>query len=75
LNPNDKSSSTVDPLLSALASNGGPTQTLADSTSSPGYDLIPLATCSAHGVTTDQRGNARGDGGDSLCDSGAYEYP
>ncbi len=71
----DVSGPAVDPLLSALASNGGPTQTMADSTSSPGYDRIPLATCAANGVTTDQRGNARGDSSDDKCDSGAYEYP
>lgn len=71
----DNSGPTVDPLLSALASNGGPTQTMADSTSSPGWDFIPIASCTTHGVTTDQRGNARGDGSDNKCDSGAYEYP
>lgn len=66
---------TVDPLLSALAANGGPTQTMADSASSPGKDLIPLTTCTANGVTTDQRGNTRGDVGDNKCDAGAYEFP
>ena len=75
LTATDVWSATEDPVLSALASNGGPTQTMADSTSSPGYDLIPLATCTAQGVTTDQRGNTRGDSSDGKCDAGAYEYP
>lgn len=65
----------VDPKLSPLASNGGPTQTMADGVNSRGKDLIPLATCSSNGVTTDQRGNPRGDASDNQCDAGAYEYP
>lgn len=71
----DVTGTTVDPLLSALASNGGPTKTMADGASSPGKDLIPLATCSSNGVMTDQRGNARGDASDNQCDAGSYEYP
>ena len=69
----------VDPLLSALASNGGPTKTMADGAASPGTDFIPVARCTSNGVTTDQRGNTRGDSGDvppgGRCDAGAYEYP
>jgi len=71
----DITGTAVDPLLSALASNGGPTKTMADGASSPGKDLIPLATCSSNGVVTDQRGNPRGDASDNQCDVGAYEYP
>ena len=71
----DITGTTVDPLLSTLASNGGPTKTMADGATSPGKDLIPLATCSSNGVTTDQRGNPRGDASDNQCDAGSYEYP
>lgn len=65
----------VDPQLLSLAANGGPTKTMADQSGSPGMDYIPLATCQSNGVTTDQRGNARGDASDAKCDAGAYEYP
>lgn len=69
------------PGLAALASNGGPTQTNADSTSSAGYEWISFQ---GTGVTSqcgnvvgseeavDQRGYSRGAFG--LCDAGAYEY-
>jgi hypothetical protein len=62
-------------LASALASNGGPTQTLADTSSSPGKGHIPFAAslCNgASGTSVDQRGYARGAGG--VCDIGAYEF-
>lgn len=55
--------------LSALASNGGPTQTMAIGTGSSAYNLVPAVSCS---LTTDQRGSARPNGG--ACDAGAYEY-
>lgn len=63
----------VSPQLGALASNGGPTQTMADSPSSPGFNAIPLSVCVAATVTVDQRGQPRGDNGDNACDMGAYE--
>ncbi|MBV8491198.1 MAG: hypothetical protein JO199_11780 [Candidatus Eremiobacteraeota bacterium] len=63
----------VDPKLGALANNGGDTPTNADTTSSPAYDYIPLANCTANGITTDQRGEPRGDNNDNRCDVGAYE--
>ncbi|HEY1976417.1 MAG TPA: choice-of-anchor Q domain-containing protein [Candidatus Baltobacteraceae bacterium] len=68
---------TANPGLSALASNGGPTKTMADSNTSPGYNTIPIVTgsCNNSGVTTDQRGNARPGTGHANCDAGAYEYP
>lgn len=76
-------------LASGLASNGGPTQTLADSSGSPGQGYIPFAS-GACGTTTynattyngpsaDQRGYSRGAGRGGVtagkCDIGAYEYP
>jgi hypothetical protein len=58
-------------LASALASNGGPTQTLALLGGSPAIDAIPTASglCTA----TDQRGVSRPDNQETLCDIGAYE--
>ena len=64
----------LDPLLTALADNGGPTETHAPLPTSPVVDLIPPATCS---LLTDQRGFSRpvdydGDG-TAQCDIGAVE--
>ncbi|MEA3019872.1 MAG: hypothetical protein QOI47_1396, partial [Actinomycetota bacterium] len=58
--------------LTALGSNGGPTQTLALQLGSPAIDYIPLSTglCGA----TDQRGFLRPDPGETACDIGAYEF-
>jgi len=58
---------TGDPLLGALADNGGPTQTMALSAGSPAIDAGSAAWCPA----TDQRGVARPQG--AACDIGAYE--
>jgi hypothetical protein len=64
----------LDPLLGALANNGGFTQTHALGTSSPAIDTGSTSVCPA----TDQRGHVRpidGDmNGSSICDMGAYEY-
>ncbi|MGH7714859.1 MAG: choice-of-anchor Q domain-containing protein, partial [Vulcanimicrobiaceae bacterium] len=65
-----------DPLLSSagLANNGGPTQTIADTSSSPGKDHIPFSSGSCNGApftSIDQRIFTRGSGG--TCDVGAYE--
>lgn len=65
------------PALSTLglASNGGPTQTIADTTSSPGYHHIPFASgmCNGQpGTNVDQRGYTRGAG--NVCDVGAFEF-
>jgi Putative pectate lyase-like adhesive domain len=63
-----------DPLLGALAGNGGPTRTMAPLTSSPLLDAIPIESCQADGasgITTDQRGVTRPQG--SACDIGAVE--
>jgi hypothetical protein len=57
----------ADPLLAALADNGGPTDTRALPANSPAVDAG--AGCAA----TDQRGVARPAGG--ACDIGAFESP
>lgn len=62
----------ANPLLSVLANNGGPTQTMALQQGSPAIDQVPLASCSS----TDQRGDPRPDVGtpsETTCDMGAYE--
>ncbi|MBV8489516.1 MAG: hypothetical protein JO199_03225 [Candidatus Eremiobacteraeota bacterium] len=61
-------------LASGLASNGGPTQTIADTTLSPGRAHIPFSggVCGYSGPAFDQRGFTRGAGG--FCDIGAYEF-
>ena len=56
----------ADPKLSALADNGGPTQTAALQSGSAAIDAADPANCPA----TDQRGYGR----DGACDIGAYEY-
>jgi hypothetical protein len=55
----------VNPLLGALANNGGLTQTLALLTGSPAINAGDAATC----ISTDQRGTARA----GVCDIGAFE--
>jgi CSLREA domain-containing protein len=57
----------ADPRLGPLASNGGPTQTIALLPGSPAIDLI-ATNC----ATTDQRSVRRPVGG--RCDAGAFEY-
>lgn len=57
----------INPLLGALADNGGPTFTHALLSGSPALDSGNNATCAA----TDQRGNARPFNG--VCDRGAFE--
>ena len=59
------------PDLSALAGNGGPTQTMALQTGSPAIDAGPPA---GQCPTTDQRGEPRPDAGEGTCDIGAYEF-
>jgi hypothetical protein len=60
------------PALGALASNGGPTQTMLPSLSSP---VIDAGATIANGCpTTDQRGDSRPDGGGTNpCDIGSVE--
>lgn len=68
-------------LNSTLASNGGPTQTLALVAASPAINRIPINNvnppCTPGGTTKDQRGRDRGNGinnGGVSCDIGAFEY-
>ena len=62
----------VDPQLGPLQANGGPTQTMAPSATSPVADAIPAGTngCGTT-IKTDQRGVHRPQG--PGCDIGAYE--
>lgn len=63
-----------DPLLGALAGNGGPTQTMLPEAGSPLIDAIPIVACQgdgAIGVSTDQRGVSRPQ--QAGCDIGAVE--
>jgi hypothetical protein len=63
-----------DPGLGALADNGGSTQTRLPQAASPLIDAIPAESCQADGasgVTTDQRGVVRPQGGG--CDIGSVE--
>jgi hypothetical protein len=63
----------ADPLLGALANNGGTTQTMAPGAGSPAIDAGNDATC----ATSDQRGIPRpqdGNGdGTAICDMGSFE--
>jgi hypothetical protein len=68
----------ADPALAALASNGGPTQTMAIATTSPAHDAANLSVCSAatpSGASgVDQRGVSRAPtSGETACDIGAFE--
>jgi hypothetical protein len=72
----DKAADGNNPMLGALAANGGPTMTLLPQTGSPLIDGIPNAACqtaSAAGITTDQRGFPRPETAGGLCDIGAVE--
>jgi hypothetical protein len=61
-----------DPMLAALADNGGPTWTMALLEGSPAIDAGDDATCAAAPVSgKDQRGVTRPQG--AHCDIGAYE--
>ena len=57
-------------VTSALGNNGGPTQTVALSGTSPAIDHVPAPGDTDPFVTVDQRGVPR----TTLSDSGAYEY-
>jgi predicted outer membrane repeat protein len=63
-----------DPLLGALANNGGPTETMAISASSIAYHTASTAVCAAAAPAgaggIDQRGDPRGA---TACDIGAFE--
>ena len=64
------SMSNTQPQLDALASNGGPTQTMALPAGSPAVDAIPASVTGCTG-SIDQRGTSRPQG--NGCDIGAYE--
>jgi len=66
--PTDDFGNGTDPLLGALAANGGPTETRAIPEASPAFDAIPVADCTE---TADQRFVPRPQG--AGCDIGAYE--
>jgi hypothetical protein len=59
--------------LGALGNNGGPTSTELPASTSPAVGAVPAAVCSGTGVTTDQRGNARGAGLNGSCTIGSVE--
>jgi hypothetical protein len=61
---------TGDPLLGALAANGGPTETMLPGAGSSAIGLVPFGSCS---VGEDQRGLSRPGSGKSACDAGAVE--
>jgi len=68
---------TTNPLLdpAGLASNGGPTQTIALQAGSPAIDAGDETVCSAPPVNDlDQRGYGRPGMGATNCAIGAYEY-
>jgi hypothetical protein len=62
--------SNTNPQLGPLASNGGPTQTMALPSGSPAVNAIPVTVAGCSG-STDQRGVSRPQG--PACDIGAYE--
>lgn len=64
----------TDPILDALADNGGPTKTHALLTGSPAIDVIPVVDCidyEGNQLTADQRGIARPQ--NANCDIGSFE--
>jgi hypothetical protein len=63
--------STADPLLGSLASNGGPTKTMALQFGSPAVDTGSVTAAS--GLTTDQRGTGYPRTWNNAIDVGAYE--
>lgn len=63
----------TDPQLGALADNGGPTLTQLPAADSPALDVIPSGSAGCTSGTTDQRGVARPQPADGLCDVGAVE--
>lgn len=72
---NDAANGT-NPLLGALAANGGPTQTLLPGPMSQAFSFVPLASCVddlGTALLRDQRNVLRQAGGATACDAGAAE--
>jgi FG-GAP-like repeat/Putative Ig domain len=66
----------TNPVLGALAANGGPTQTLLPLAMSPATGFVPLVSCldeTGAALTRDQRGVPRRAAGATTCDAGATE--
>jgi hypothetical protein len=65
----------TDPLLGALADNGGPVQTVLPAPGSPAIDAGNPTGCidAGHALTTDQRGMVRPYPAGGRCDIGAVE--
>jgi hypothetical protein len=68
---NNGSKSSTNPMLAALANNGGPTQTFALLAGSPAIDGVTFSSPN-NSPATDQRGNSRPNG--AGYDIGAYEF-
>jgi hypothetical protein len=65
--------------VGALASKGGPAQTMPITSASGAYDVIPVAATllgqsGAFCAGADERGVARTQGSATACDAGAYQY-
>jgi hypothetical protein len=80
LNANTKNILGISSPLNALASNGGPTQTMSLQMGSAAIDVIPANKCldaKSNPLTRDQRGKPRPADGNAdnkkKCDLGAYE--
>jgi len=68
------SASPINPLLGALASNGGPTETMALEAGSPAIGNGNATTCEAAPVNNlDQRGDPRNSSTRGSCDEGAFD--
>jgi hypothetical protein len=73
-NATDRIGASNNPLLGALADNGGPTVTRLPQTGSPLIDQIPAASpCAGVNVVIDQRGLPRPTTAGTFCDIGAVE--
>jgi hypothetical protein len=61
------------PQLGVLANNGGPTRTQLPASTSPAVGAVPASVTSGTGVSTDQRGDARGQGAYGSSTIGSVE--
>ena len=60
----------ANPMLGALANNGGPTETVLPGAGGSAIGAVPAASCTVH---EDQRGLPRPGAGKTNCDAGAVE--